>query len=492
MSTRHWIWGLAATVVLGATGCDGTGDSNDSSASPTGTKNGSESSPENSGNHEGSGGELTVSVASSEAFATPAPNLSESGLELHLAGDVRFEEQFVTAPASVNSGLGPIFNEDACINCHTKDGRGRPVDAQGKPTDQIFLRISCPGEATNGGPIAVPGFGTQLQTKAVFGVAPEARLEIEYREIRGEFGDGTSYTLAEPVYTVAEPYTHFGCGLGQQPLTSPRVAPPVHGVGLLEAIPVSRLEALADPNDRDGDGISGELNRVWAIEAQETRVGRIGWKANSPSVRQQNAGAYAEDMGVTNPVMPDESAANQVQHDGLDDDAEISEAILHEATFYVQTLGVPARRNVDDPEVQRGEALFNRSIAEGGTGCASCHVPEHTTYSSEALPEPLPEIVAGQTIRPYTDLLLHDMGPDLADNRSDFKANGQEWRTPALWGIGLTETVNGHSHFLHDGRARSLTEAILWHGGEAEAAREAFRMLNVEDREAVLAFLRSL
>lgn len=435
---------------------------------------------------------MTVFNATSEAFATPAPNLDEAGLELHLAGDLRFEEQFITAP-SMNQpeldGLGPVFNADACISCHTKDGRGRPVTDAGEPTDQIFLRLSLADiTGPNGGPAPVPGFGTQLQTDAVYGVVPEAVLQIDYTPIQGTYGDGTAYELRDPTYTIAMPYTV----LPSDVLTSPRVAPPVHGTGLLEAVPESRLEAMADPQDLDGDGISGRVNRVWNPERGRTEVGRLGWKANNPTARQQAAGAYVDDMGITNPARPTESSAGQTQYDGLDDEPEIPEATLHEAAFYVQTLGVPARRDVNDPQVETGEALFNAPVAEGGAGCAGCHVTMHQTYAVDALPEGLAEVTAGQTIHPYTDLLLHDMGSGLADGRPDFEASGREWRTPPLWGIGLTEVVNGHSHFLHDGRARSLAEAILWHGGEAEAAKEAFRTMPAEDRDALIAFLRSL
>lgn len=436
-----------------------------------------------------SGGDLTIFDATSQAFSQPAPNLSAQSLALHLAGDVRFEDQFVTAGNPINPGLGPIFNNDACISCHNRDGRGRPVDSNGNATDQIFLRLSMSGnDPLTGGPLPVPGFGVQLQTRAVFGVAPEAKLHIGYQEVVGQYGDGGEYRLLRPAYTIANAYIP----LPTEVMTSPRVAPPVHGMGLLEAIPEADIRGRADPSDSDGDGISGRVNEAWNVETGRIELGRFGWKANTPTLRQQNAAAYNEDIGVTTPTMPVESSAGQLQFDGIVDDPELEDAALSEVTFYVATLAVPARRDVDDPAVSRGEELFNNSLASGGASCASCHVPTQRTAGLAHLPAGLSAELADQTIHPYTDLLLHDMGDGLADGRPDFLANGREWRTPPLWGIGLTPVVNGHTRFLHDGRARSVEEAILWHGGEAQASSEAFRAMPKADRDSLIAFLMSL
>lgn len=220
---------------------------------------------------------------------------------------------------------------------------------------------------------------------------------------------------------------------------------------------------------------------VWDVIAATTRLGRFGWKANNPTLFQQTFGAYQQDMGVTNPVLPMESAAGQIQDDGLADDPEIDTETLDLATFYVQTLAVPARRNVNASDVLRGEELFYAAR------CAACHTPTLQTGALAGVPE-----VAYQTIHPYTDMLLHDMGDGLADGRPDFLATGREWRTPPLWGIGLTQRIQGHTLFLHDGRARNLLEAIMWHGGEAAQSREAVRAMAKEDRQALLTFLASL
>ena len=256
------------------------------------------------------------------------------------------------------------------------------------------------------------------------------------------------------------------------------------GLGLLEAIPEQAILANADPDDRDGDGVSGRANRVWDHASQSTRLGRFGWKAGQPSLDQQNADAFFNDMGLTTTLLAGSScSASQTDcltqpHGGA---PEVSDNILAQVLFYTRNLGVPARRRVDDPQVLAGKGLFHQA------GCQSCHTPKFTTAADAAEPE-----LSGQVIRPYSDLLLHDMGAGLADNRPEFQASGREWRTPPLWGIGLTETVNGHTRFLHDGRARNLLEAILWHGGEAEGARQKVMAFDAGERAALLAFLESL
>ena len=426
-----------------------------------------------------SGGETTVFDASSHAFSTPAPNLSASAFEKHLEGDVEFEANFVTAPAEVNPGLGPIYNNISCINCHSRDGRGRPPKVDEKFVSMLFrLSLPKPADAIDGQPpIPVPGFGTQLNNRAIFGTAPEGKIKIDYTEQTLTTADGTRVYLRYPNYTFTETYQP----LPENVEVSPRVAPSVFGLGLLEAIPEDTILAYADENDVDGDGISGKPNYVWDVVAQRYTLGRFGWKANQPTLLQQVAAAYHDDMGLTTSLFMTENSAGQSQLTAHDATPEISDEILDVVTFYVQTLAVPARRNIDDPQVKQGEVLFAKAQ------CASCHVPTLRTGVLAGVPS-----VSNQTIQPFTDMLLHDMGPDLADNRSDFRANGREWRTPPLWGIGLVRRVNGHTNFLHDGRARDLMEAILWHGGEAEASRQAVEQMSKEKRDALIAFLESL
>ena len=428
-------------------------------------------------NNEYSGGDTTVFVQSSSAFDNPAPNLSPEGEARHIVGDNEFEQSFVTAPALVNSGLGPAFNNTSCAACHPKDGRGEPPEAGGI-SNTFFLRLSIPGtDPETGGPLPVPGFGTQLFDRAIFNVQPEAIVETTYTEIDGNFGDGTPYQLRQPNFTIVNPYT----ALPDTYLTSPRVAPPVFGRGLLEAISDETLLGWADEDDLDDDGISGRVNQVWDIVSETTVIGRFGLKANNPSTLVQTAGAYHGDMGITNELFPLESTAGQPQDDGSSDDPELRPGVLDDVVFYIQTLAVPARRNIDDPKVKNGQILFDQA------GCTSCHIPTVTTGVLEGVPE-----VSNQVIHPYTDLLLHDMGDGLADGRPDFLATGKEWRTPPLWGIGLVESINKHTRFLHDGRARNLMEAVLWHGGEAEQSKQAVLGLNKNQRDALIAFLQSL
>ena len=426
-----------------------------------------------------SGGDTTIFDASSHAFSIPAPNLSPQALEKHLAGDVEFEAVFVTAPAVVNPGLGPIYNNISCINCHARDGRGRPPKVDGKLVSMLF-RLSLPNtenDAAGRPPIPVPGYGTQLNNRAIYGTPAEGNVKISYSEKPLVTTDGTRIHLRYPKYTITDTYHP----LPEDVEVSPRVAPIVFGLGLLEAIPEETILANADEGDINEDGISGKPNYVWDVVKKTYTLGRFGWKANQPNLLQQVASAYHDDMGVTTSLFPLENSTGQSQWKENRSIPEVSDEILDAVTFYVQTLAVPARRNIDDQQVKHGEQLFAQAH------CVSCHLPTVRTGVLPGVPS-----VSNQTIHPYTDLLLHDMGPELADYRPDFHATGTEWRTPPLWGIGLVRTVNGHTNFLHDGRARNLMEAILWHGGEAEKSREVTLQMSETERDALIAFLESL
>jgi CxxC motif-containing protein (DUF1111 family) len=349
------------------------------------------------------------------------------------------------------------------------------------------VRISVPGADEHGGPRPVPAYGDQIQDRGIPGVPAEATPSIAWQEIDGAYGDGTPYTLRRPVVSLTNPaYGPLPADL----LTSFRVANPMIGLGLLESVPVDTLHALADPDDRDGDGVSGRVNIVWDAGSKTMAEGRFGWKANAPSLVHQNAGAALGDMGITTPVhradlcSPGQeaclAAAAAANPTG---EPEMGFDLFLRLTVFSRLVAVPAQRDADAPAVRRGERAF-RDI-----GCASCHMP--TLIAGKANDGVKPEF-AGQVFHPFTDLLVHDMGEGLADGRPDFLATGSEWRTTPLWGIGLTEAVNGHTFFLHDGRARNLAEAILWHGGEAHAAKERFRSLPAPGRADLLAFLNSL
>ncbi len=423
-----------------------------------------------------SGGSQTVFNSGSGAFSSIFPDLHGAQEFNHEVGDAAFEATFVSAPAPVHAGLGPVFNSVSCTSCHIADGRGRPQEANGQMISML-IRVSVPGLDEHGGPLSAPGFGGQLQQRAIVGTKPEADVNIQYSFKKLTFPDGESYELRVPTYTLHNSYIPLPAGI----MWSPRVAPPVFGLGLLEAIPDWAILANVDENDANGDGISGRVNEVWNVVTHQKAIGKFGWKASAPTVLQQVAGAYNQDMGITNFVFPQESSFGQSQYDNLNDGVQVSDSLLQAVTFYIQTLAVPARRNADDPIVKQGKMLFKQS------NCNSCHVSMQKTDVNVAF-----KAISNQTIFPYTDLLLHDMGVDLADNRPDFLANGQEWKTPPLWGIGLTNLVNGHSNFLHDGRARTLTEAIMWHGGEALASKNKFAALTSSERQALLKFLGSL
>ena len=421
-----------------------------------------------------SGGATTVFDESADAFSFVIPTLQGEGLEKHEEGDEEFEAEFVPAPADVNGGLGPVFDNVSCESCHLGDGRGRPPFGAA-PFSSLF-RASVAGLGPNNGPAPVPGFGGQLQLRAVAGFTPDVYAAVSYAESLGTFADGTQFSLQVPTYTLTGGYSPLPAGV----LLSPRVAPVVFGLGLLEAVPEEAVRALADPHDRDRNKISGRPNYVWDEIQKRPALGRFGWKANAPNLVQQTAGAYNGDMGVTSALFPAESCEGN--YPGCEPHAaEVEDETVGNVAFYTQTLAVPARRKVDDKTTFQGEKLFHK------VGCVSCHVATLRTGLHPDVPE-----VSSQTIHPYTDLLLHDMGPGLADGRPDFQASGSEWRTPPLWGIGLVETVNGHTNFLHDGRARTLLEAVLWHGGEAESVRQKVLQMSSRERDALIAFLQSL
>ena len=421
-----------------------------------------------------SGGATTIFDESEEAFGTAAPNLQGENIERHEEGDEAFALEHV-AGVGPNGGLGPVFDNVACESCHPGDGRGRPP-VPPEPFNSMLFRSSVAGRGSDGGPVGVPGFGGQLQMRSLPEYLPEISAAITYVENRGTFADGTPFQLRVPTYNLTGVYAPLPAGV----LFSPRTAPVVFGLGLLEAVPEWQVLALADPRDRNRDGISGRPNYVRDAIKGKPALGRFGWKANAPNLLQQAAGAYNGDMGVTSDLFPAEPCEGQ--HPGCARHAaDIDAETVANVALYTQTLAVPARRDLDDPVNIRGELIFY------AVGCAGCHTPTLKTGRLAGVPE-----VSNQIIHPYTDLLVHDMGPGLADGRPDFGASGSEWRTPPLWGVGLVEIVNQHSNFLHDGRARTLMEAVLWHGGEAKRARDKVTRLTKRDRDALESFLKSL
>jgi CxxC motif-containing protein (DUF1111 family) len=428
------------------------------------------------------GPDATVFNAKQTAFAQPLKNLDSKRRRIFTGGDHLFNTQWVQAPASVTTldGLGPLFNRNSCSACHFRDGRGRPPVPGEDQLLSKLVRLSIPGQDEHGGPLPHPIYGGQIQEQALLGVEPEGQTKVSWTDQGYQFNDGSKYSLRTPHYNV----NNLAYGpLGKDILMSPRVAPAVFGLGLLENIPEANLQAQADPDDADGDGISGRPNLVWDEDKQSHSMGRFGWKANQPTLKQQNASAFNGDMGLTTTLFPSVSCTSQQSscqtESQYGEQPEVSDKVLEKLTIYVSLLGVPARRQIDANK--RGERLFYEAQ------CNACHSPRQTTGNASPHPE-----FNHQVIHPYTDLLLHDLGEGLADHRPDYLATGQEWRTAPLWGIGLVNTVNKHTFYLHDGRARNLTEAILWHGGEATAAKDNFLRFSQKDRAALVSFLDSL
>ena len=397
-------------------------------------------------------------------------------------GNALFKKIWVPAPSSTQAsdGLGPLFNARACNACHKRDGRGEATVGN-LSSPSLLLRLA----SADGTPD--PVYGRQLQPMGVTGLPGEGhvttRLETKTVALRGETG-----TLTRTVFQVEN--------LSDGPLSpeirlSPRLTPPMIGLGLLEAIPETAIAALADPEDLDGDGVSGRAAQVTDLASGQPALGRFGWKATRATLKDQVADAMNHDIGLSSPLFAAPAgdcterqtacralpSGEQARLGGF----EAPQPVLDLVTFYAAHLAVPPRRNAETEEVRRGETLF------ADLGCTSCHHPDFVT-AADFPDKPL----AFRKISPYSDLLLHDMGEELADGQAAGDASGREWRTPPLWGIGLTETVTGSTHYLHDGRARTLTEAILWHGGEAERARAAFADAAPAERQALIAFLESL
>ena len=450
------------------------------------------------------GGNATArkSVDNANAFSLASGNMPfEKELDFKVGNGI-FKKTWVSAPASTDSsdGLGPLFNSRSCQSCHLKDGRGHPPVAN-FPEDEaisMFLRLSIPAQteeqraalaAHRLDVIPEPTYGTQLQNLSIQGIDAEGKMRIDYEDVRVRLGDGEVVTLRKPAYVIER--LAYG-PLHPQAMLSPRVAPQMIGLGLVEAVPEAQILAYADPEDRDGDGVSGRPNRTWSADEGRVALGRFGWKAGIASIRDQAASAFAGDIGISTPPVPKHSgdctekqtrcleAPNgaSARHDGQ----EAGNQMLDLVTFYSRNLAVPARRGEGDDIVLAGKRLFH------STGCAACHRPKLMT--GEAVPDQ--GHLSRQLIWPYSDFLLHDMGEGLADHRPEGEASGREWRTAPLWGIGLTQTVSGHELLLHDGRARGVKEAILWHGGEAQKARDAFASLSKEERENLIAFVKSL
>jgi len=461
---------------------------------------------------EKTGGQGTVYATGRQSFSFPLANLDDAEHTRFAIGNSFFKRNWVEAPASTTArdGLGPHFIARSCAGCHVMDGRGAPPDwkktlgPEPDNTVSLLIRLSVPGTPeAHAGVKPEPVYGDQFNNAAVQGVKPEGHVEIRSTPIRGLFADGTRYTLHKPEYKL----TQLGYGpMVKDVMISPRIAPQVIGLGLIEAIPESEILRNAQDQAAAAGPIKGQPNRVWDAFALKEVIGRFGWKANTGSVAHQSAGAFNGDMGITTSVFWQEACTaaqkdclaaphgggKRTGHDGLMPSSqataqvpEIDDETLGHVVFYTATLAPPARRQPDDPQVLRGQALFAQAQ------CVTCHRPSYTT-GAPLFPHLSSARISGQRIWPYTDLLLHDMGPDLADGRPDYLASGSQWKTPPLWGVGLFKSVNGHQRLLHDGRANGVLEAVLWHGGEAQSAKEHVLQYSKKDRDALVKFVESL
>lgn len=449
------------------------------------------------------GGDTTVANERPPTLVRPAANLDDEQKARFYAGKALATQPWVRAPTRTDArdGLGPLYNANSCLSCHVKGGRGRTTRTEAERAIATLVRVSLPGQDAHGGPVPDPVYGTQIQPRSTSvahqladrpgaeayrddGPVAEAETRIRWKAQSFTYPDGATTELRRPElmlsnlgYGDLDPHARLGL----------RHAPPLAGVGLLELVPQADLDALADPDDRDGDGISGRVNVVWDPETSTTRPGRFGLKANQPSVRVQVAAAFAGDMGISSALFPEQpctSAQERCNEEPTGNDVdgyEVSPELLDLVVFFNLSMGIPERRKAEDPLVLRGREAFHE------LGCEACHTPHFRTGDDPRYPH-----LSGQDIWPFSDLLLHDMGEALADGREDYEATGSEWRTAPLWGAGLAHGIDGEVGYLHDGRARTLEEAVLWHGGEAIASRDGFARLAVEERRAVLAFLRSL
>lgn len=426
-----------------------------------------------------SGGSSTVFNESAEAFGFASKDLTLDESADFAVGNSFFRQSWVSAPSSTTArdGLGPFFNANACASCHFKDGRGRPPAFDGELGRGLLLRLSLPGTNPDGSSFPDPEYGSQLQDNAILGQTIKGNYTITYQTSNETLADGTVVELQKPIYQII----NLGYGaLAGGVLVSPRVANQIVGMGLLEAVPENTILAFAA---NSSNGVSGKANYVHDVQSNSQKLGRFGWKSNQPSVRQQVAGAFSGDMGITSSIFPNENCPPGVDCGAIPNGGspEISDANFNRVVLYSSALAVPVRRNYASQDVLKGKKIFEE------INCTSCHIPKMQTGNDHPV-----SAFRNQTIRPYTDLLLHDMGNGLADGAPDFLATGNEWRTQPLWGIGLINTVNGHTRLLHDGRARNITEAVLWHGGEAQAAKNKFKQLATTERNQLLAFINSL
>ncbi|MCH2110388.1 MAG: thiol oxidoreductase [Polyangiaceae bacterium] len=447
------------------------------------------------------GGEGSVGTVPFPSSELPARNLPQEERPDFFAGKALAHQPWVKAPTITDArdGLGPLYNARTCLACHFEGGRGHIADDSSTPLISSILRLSVPGQDEKQGAVPEPNYGSQLQTQStdlshqlkdlvdveIEAVVPaEAEVRVEWAEDEFVYPDGLAVALRHPNVMLNE----LGYGaLAPNVLTSLRVAPPIHGMGLIELIPQAEIDLWIDEDDADADGISGRANWVWDVRSQKSLPGRFGYKANQSTLEQAVAAAFSGDLGISSSLFPDQPCSpSQVgclreltgnNEDGL----ELPDDLLELVVNFNRNLGVPQRSEKLRESTMSGRRFFYE------LGCSSCHRPSYRTSANQTQPH-----LGEQLIWPYSDFLIHDMGESLSDHRPDYQARGSEWRTTPLWGLGVSAEVSGEESYLHDGRARTIEEAILWHGGEAGQARERFTLLNAEERQNLIDFLGSL
>lgn len=429
-----------------------------------------------------SAGTSTSFTFTSVAFDTPSDWASEGDLyQRFLSGDGLYDTPRVSGDGPYG-GLGPLYVGYSCGSCHNNAGRTKSTlftdGGSGKYGFSSFLTFFRSRNDQN-----FQDYGRVLHDQAIYGSTPEGKLEVVYTEETFTLDDGEEYSLITPHYSITNWYAD---SIAAEDIIISVRTPLRHvGMGQMLAINQDEVQALANQQYPEY-GISGKIN--WVTERGVLQMGLSGHKASHADLTVELG--FSSDMGVTNHRYPEEVFYGQPQDDDddYDESIQISTEDMADVDFYLQSLGVPARRQVDDAEVIEGEKMFYRAK------CNLCHTPTlHTKPAGTTLinGDAIPWL-GNQTVHPYSDYLLHDMGPELGDDYSQGSATGDEWRTTPLWGLGLQEVVNGHTHFLHDGRARDYVEAIMWHGGEGDVSRKLFSAMAKEERDALIKFLRTL
>lgn len=422
--------------------------------------------------------EFTKSL-NKDAFSKPIQLTTNDAIDKHILGKSFFTIPWVQAPASTTArdGLGPLFSANTCVHCHPHNSAGIATDKNGEITRSLVMRLSIPSThnttVAKNGFMPEPNYGGQFSINGTSDTPAEGNVHLNYKAITGFYADGSMYSLQEPTYTLSN--LQYG-NLHPKTNIAPRIGLALIGLGALESIKQSDILKNEDIEDTNKDGISGKANWVYSYETNRTELGRFAWKAAAPSVLQQSANAAHNDMGLSNPLFKSHNCTDSQKEClkaslNIDNQLDLPQKRLEAISYYLKTLKIPKRRI--GKNFFKGESVFNK------LGCVKCHTQNFT-------------IAGGQTIYPYSDLLLHDMGEALSDGHTMFKANENEFRTPPLWGLGLYKKMTSKISLLHDGRARNVAEAILWHGGEAQSQKEAFTQLSKKQREYLIEFINSI